>query len=258
MHCYYRRDSDIFAGYGTSANSIATHHVQQTEFVPFMNQLISSKTGLAVWIVSNCRIVSGAKKRMSLFLRLVAEGLKVEKRGKCFSWSESTTKKTKHDIIKEHKFYLSFENQLHCKDYITEKLFKNAFANGAVPVVYGGTRSDYEEIAPPGSYIFAEDFTPAELVNYLNYLDRNSTAYAEYFRWRTYRPEQMHDFGRQNYLCQLCRTLHGINIDNIYNPLYHESYEDIPLFDKPGRQRTVPSLRKFFYGEENRDCLPVY
>ena len=212
-----------------------------------------------MWIVSNCALVSGAKKRMSLFLRLVAAGLRVEKRGNCFKWSESTHQERKRDVIRKHKFYLSFENQLHCKDYITEKLFKNAFANDAVPVVYGGTRSDYEEIAPPGSFIFAEDFTPVELVDYLNYLDRNSTAYAEYFRWRTYAPELMSSFGHAGHHCQLCRILHGINIDNMYNPLYQQKlHEPIPLFDKPGRTRTVPSLRKFFYGDENRDCLPEY
>ena len=223
-----------------------------------MNELISKKTGLAVWIVSNCHNMDGARKRMMFFLQLVATGLSVEKRGRCFSYSSSASQSEKHKIIRNYKFYLSFENQFHCKDYITEKLFVNAYANGVVPVVYGGAKSDYEEIAPPGSYIFAEEYTPDDLVEYLQYLDRNSTAYAEYFKWRTLHEEDMYDYGRTNGVCQLCRILHGVNIDNIYNPRYNESYKDIPLFHHPNHTRVVPSIRDWFYKTERRECLEDY
>jgi len=38
---------------------------------------------------------------------------------------------------------------------------------------------------PPKSYIHVEDFkNPKELVEYLQYLDSNATAYAEYLEWR--------------------------------------------------------------------------
>ena len=36
-----------------------------------------------------------------------------------------------------------------------------------------------------GSFIHVDDFSgPAELASYLNYLDKNDTAYNMYFRWR--------------------------------------------------------------------------
>ena len=40
------------------------------------------------------------------------------------------------------------------------------------------------EIAPENSFIHVEDFTsPNDLVDYLDYLDRNETAYLEYHLW---------------------------------------------------------------------------
>ena len=40
------------------------------------------------------------------------------------------------------------------------------------------------EIAPENSFIHAEDFsTPSELVDYLDYLDSNDTAYLELHEW---------------------------------------------------------------------------
>ena len=45
-------------------------------------------------------------------------------------------------------------------------------------------------MAPPNSYIHVEDFdTPHELAKYLDYLDRNETAYAEYHQWRAMEPD---------------------------------------------------------------------
>ena len=44
------------------------------------------------------------------------------------------------DFISTYKFYLAFENTHKCKDYITEKLHKNSFKSGAVPIVYGARK----------------------------------------------------------------------------------------------------------------------
>jgi len=46
-------------------------------------------------------------------------------------------------------------------------------------------------MAPPNSYILVEDFvTPEALVEYLDYLDHNDTAYMEYHTWRNTAPNQ--------------------------------------------------------------------
>ncbi|KAL7053255.1 hypothetical protein AAHC03_025546 [Spirometra sp. Aus1] len=86
----------------------------------------------------------------------------------------------------QYKFYLAFENS-DCKDYITEKLFINALMYSMLPVVMGAPRSSYCAMAPPNSFIHVDDFSsPADLADYLSWLDRNDTAYASYFAWQEY------------------------------------------------------------------------
>ena len=46
-----------------------------------------------------------------------------------------------------------------------------------VPIVMGGRRDDYFNLAPPNSYIHVDDFKSAgHLAAYLRYLDGNDTA----------------------------------------------------------------------------------
>ena len=101
---------------------------------------------------------------------------------------------------------MAFENSIHCNDYISEKLWRNALRTGAVPVIFGPHRDDVKEMAPENSYIHVEDFTtPKELVKYLNYLNTNDTAYLEYHKWRSIKPRRPDTHSKMNNLtCQLC------------------------------------------------------
>nr|VZI40529.1 unnamed protein product [Spirometra erinaceieuropaei] len=95
----------------------------------------------------------------------------------------------------QYKFYLAFENS-DCKDYITEKLFINALMYSMLPVVMGAPRSSYCAMAPPNSFIHVDDFSsPADLADYLIWLDRNDTAYASYFAWQEYGKIVVHKEG---------------------------------------------------------------
>lgn len=54
-----------------------------------------------------------------------------------------------------------------------------------VPVVRGAMDHQYNREAKHHSYINAYNYdSPKSLANYLNYLDRNDTAYLEYFNWK--------------------------------------------------------------------------
>ena len=70
-----------------------------------------------------------------------------------------------------------------------------------IPIVLGG--ANYTKLAIPGSYINVLDFkTVKDLADYLHYLDKNSTAYNEYFKWRQqYRKIKFADF------CSFCEVL---------------------------------------------------
>ena len=50
----------------------------------------------------------------------------------------------------------------------------------------GASKSDYEKIAPPDSFIHVDDFsTPEKLAAYLRALDADDAAYGRYLRWRS-------------------------------------------------------------------------
>ena len=56
-----------------------------------------------------------------------------------------------------------------------------------MPVIFGPHRDDIRTVLPPKSYIFVEDFSSYhDLLKYLQDLDRNATAYAQYLEWRTW------------------------------------------------------------------------
>ncbi|KAJ7385533.1 hypothetical protein OS493_015105 [Desmophyllum pertusum] len=105
--------------------------------------------------------------------------------------------------LQRHKFYLAFENNL-CIDYITEKYWRNSLERGLVPIVLGGASYSPEQVIP-GSFINVADFDSVEaLADYLKYLDKNDTAYNQYFEWKT----KYKIVKPQFWLCQLCKALH--------------------------------------------------
>ena len=96
--------------------------------------------------------------------------------------------------------FFSFENS-NCDDYVTEKFFK-VLNRCVVPVVLGG--ANYSEIAPERSYIDAGRFkSPEALAKYMQYLDQNDTAYAEYFEWKPYFNITLYSA----VFCQICEAL---------------------------------------------------
>ena len=101
----------------------------------------------------------------------------------------------------KYKFYLSFENSF-CEDYVTEKFFK-VLDYKLIPIVLGG--ANYTKFAPAKSFINPKDFQSiSHLAEYIKYLDKNETAYAEYFEWKSYFRVLKYN---QHIFCQLCQVL---------------------------------------------------
>ncbi|XP_055037069.2 alpha-(1,3)-fucosyltransferase 7 [Misgurnus anguillicaudatus] len=120
--------------------------------------------------------------------------------------------------ISQCYFYLAFENT-ESRHYITEKLWRNAFLAGAVPVVLGPPRGDYEEVAPPKSFIHVNDFNSTEeLAKYLRSLTKDPEKYNAYFTWRQNYTVKLYTDWRER-LCNICPLYERFPIKKIYKDL---------------------------------------
>lgn len=148
-----------------------------------METITGNKSKLIAWMGSNC-VKQVFWPRMGLIYEL-QKYIQVDTYGKCGNLSclPRMSEKCQH-LMGEYKFYLSLENA-ECSDYMTEKFWDTGLIQGAVPVVYGAKKEDYERLAPPRSFIHVSDFESIEsLANYLLLLDRNDILYQKYFEWR--------------------------------------------------------------------------
>jgi hypothetical protein len=90
---------------------------------------------------------------------------------------------SKQKLLRSYKFVLAFENSS-CRDYVTEKLFQ-PLMTGCVPV-YRGAPNVEDFVPGDHCYINAADFaSPRHLAEYLQRLNGDEKAYAEYFAWKT-------------------------------------------------------------------------
>ena len=196
----YRRDDNIRIPFLGNAFA-AFERVQKEIKLGITNESILSKKRsdfIAFSAISNCDNIKHARRRGKVIKKLVESGLKLTGMGACYSDNKvpginyvvETKEQRKsatfrRKLSSEHKFYLAFENGLHCRDYISEKFWRNSLEYHAVPIVFGPWKDDVVKTAPKNSFIFVEDYdSPEELVKYLNYLNSNDTAYMEYHAWR--------------------------------------------------------------------------
>ncbi|XP_006266179.3 alpha-(1,3)-fucosyltransferase 4 [Alligator mississippiensis] len=186
----YRLDSDVFVPYGALR---AARAQGPGRLVP------PRKTKLVAWVISHWN-EEHARVR---YYRQLQKYLPVDVYGaQGLALKEGGVVGT----VSEYKFYLAFENSQHT-DYITEKLWRNAFEAGAVPVVLGPRRANYELFVPPDSFIHVDDFSsPRKLAVYLKFLDRNPQSYRRYFAWREKYDVHIASFWDEHY-CRVCEAL---------------------------------------------------
>ncbi|XP_037019360.2 alpha-(1,3)-fucosyltransferase 4 [Artibeus jamaicensis] len=170
----YRADSDVFVPYGYLYPR--THPSDQPQgLVP----PLARKRGLVAWVVSNW----DERQARVRYYHQLRQHVSVDVFGKGGNRRPVPDIGLLHTVAR-YKFYLAFENSQH-QDYITEKLWRNAFLAGTVPVVLGPNRANYERFVPRGAFIHVDDFPNASsLAAYLLFLDRNPAVYRRYFIWR--------------------------------------------------------------------------
>ena len=137
------------------------------------------------------------------------EGIRVDKYGGCVWDSHHSRVDLEQRLKGDYLFYLSFENSL-CKDYITEKYFRNLKLN-VINVVRGG--ADYDRLLPNGTFINTAWFSSAkELVAYMKKVSANETEYMEYLRTSDKYTEQVNNFDHNKYTwCHLCERLNNLD-----------------------------------------------
>ena len=103
---------------------------------------------------------------------------------------------------------------------LTELNYYFSGDGNVVPIVMGG--ANYTKLAVPGSYINVMDFkTVKQLSEYLQYLDKNNTAYNEYFYWRLkYKVTDSLSFS----LCEICRAF------DTEHPPKSKVYDDLKAY----------------------------
>lgn len=169
---------------------------------------LQGRTKEAYIVTSNCYTSS---ERME-FIREMQEYMEVDVFGSCGTPCSSHADACDFaKLASKYKFYLSFENSL-CKDYITEKFFRNALNYDIVPVVRGGTsRAQYEAYVPePNAVIYADDYSgPKALAQYLKNVSHNEDLYGRHLSWRDRFTRYCPPYEKQRVGCQLCRALHN-------------------------------------------------
>ncbi|XP_071849800.1 glycoprotein 3-alpha-L-fucosyltransferase A-like [Apostichopus japonicus] len=91
---------------------------------------------------------------------------------------------TGNNVLKKYKFYLAFEN-ICCSFYISEKFWTALADYEAVPIVVGASRAEYEKVAPPNSFIYADDFgSVQDLAGYVVRVANDDSLYQQYHEWR--------------------------------------------------------------------------
>ena len=192
----YRLDSDIFLPY------FYFHPLKSEQSaLPEINYA-ERKDRFMSWRVSNC----GSKIRNDMLKKLL-EVVPIDIYGRCqshFGQSGNTCPALTEICsrkMRRYKFYIAFENS-NCYHYVTEKYWANALMHDIVPIIMGGAVLK-EKLVIPRTYINILDFKNAtSLAEYLKYLDKNDTAYNEYFWYKKH-----YNIFRPLHICQLCRKL---------------------------------------------------
>ncbi len=203
-------------------NLTMSYHPQADITVPY-GKLLQRKPDLdfvipknksyeACWVVSN---YIKQHKRSAVFQEL-KNHLNVQLYG--LAAKKTLPKEALLPTISRCYFYLAFENTV-SPHYITEKLWRNSFQAGTVPVVLGPPRRDYEAVVPPNSFIHVDDFKSIKaLAEYLRGLTKDPEKYNAYFTWRQDYTVKLYTDWRER-LCNICPIYGQFPTRKVYEDL---------------------------------------
>ncbi|XP_031152472.1 alpha-(1,3)-fucosyltransferase 4-like [Sander lucioperca] len=200
----YRTDSDIFLPYGyLRPREHRTNGLQNRFAHPLRapSRLHLLRPRLLAWVISNW---SESHARVALYYQL-RRYIQVDVFGRAGRPLPEDSGGSVVRLVGRYQFYLALENSQHT-DYITEKLW-NAVRAGAIPVVLGPSRQNYERFLPPEAFIHVDDFpTVRGLARYLLMLRRNPARLRQHLDWRGSYSVHQPTFWAEHY-CTACRAV---------------------------------------------------
>ncbi|XP_040046926.2 alpha-(1,3)-fucosyltransferase 4 [Gasterosteus aculeatus] len=201
----YRADSDIFLPYGylvprKGGTDVVPNRFAQPLRAASRSRLVRPR--LLAWVISNW---SESHARVSFYHQL-RRYVQVDVFGR--SGQPVPGDGVGGSVVRlvgRYQFYLALENSQHT-DYITEKLW-NAVRAGAVPVVLGPSRQNYERFLPPEAFIHVDDFASVRgLARYLLMLRREPARLRKHLDWREAYSVYQPSFWSDHY-CAACRAV---------------------------------------------------
>lgn len=205
MTMSYRRDADVPIPYGELQRGATRDHA--------MGGVPSNKSFLACWVVSH---YAQHHKRSKVYRELKAL-IPVQVYGQ---WTKTPlSSRALLPTISRCSFYLAFENTI-SRDYITEKLWRNSYQGGAVPVVLGPPVEEYAAVAPPHSFVHTDQFASTKaLADYLQQLATDQQRYGHYFSWRRdWNVKLLSDWRER--LCRICSRFSRLAEHRVYTDLH--------------------------------------
>lgn len=205
MTISYRRDADITIPYGQLQPREADG--------PPPDAIPSNKSFLVCWVISNYK----NQHRRSKVYKELRGVIPVQVYG---HWGRKPlSSEALLPTISRCFFYLAFENSI-SKDYITEKLWRNSYQGGAVPVVLGPSVEDYQAVAPPRSFIHVDSFASTRaLAAHLQQLAADQRRYRQYFTWRRdWKVKLVTDWRER--LCRICPRFTRLPQHRVYTNLH--------------------------------------
>ena len=239
----YRTDSTFFTPY--SALAFAKYKVfkeNNAENLPpsqfnidetyrqKIKTVLEAKQRGVVAVISNCQAKTRAEivKKLDQLVKLKNEK-NIDIYGRCSDEFQPIKSKNRlpepsrdrtarndksfHDFVSKYQFIIAIENS-NCTDYITEKVFNNAFVAGTVPIVYGQSKSTYRKLLPESSFLDIADYDSvdkvAEAINF--YAENHGQYRKDFFSWLEKKDQQvlLENFSEtdDNYgFCAVCQAL---------------------------------------------------
>lgn len=217
----YHLNSDIPVPYGRTVK-LSTPFKDQS----LLNEKLEKKKKLLGIMISDCGSHNNRLNYVRELKKVLGNNLEII--GKCLNGNQTACPghfRKDCDLLENYKFYLSFENS-NCRQYLTEKIFWNAYEKFSIPVIMGAPYDDCVKLLPPNSFLHVSQFSsPLALANYLMNLSENGT-YRKYHKWRTeYQVINEHGYfgSASKHYCRACQALH-------YNSMNNKVYDNIENF----------------------------